>query len=299
MAQFLVDQGTLINSLNNRNQTALVLAAELGHTEAAEVLIKNGADLHIQEKVLIDPKSSNRWRTQCPQSGRTALYVASRGSFQAIVDMLIKAERDNTLRPKSSSDGFSGRSGDQQNNDCCDANDHRCRRESNESIQINQMKKILWNLSRYHLEVNDWKRLAKIWDFTEEQIKGITDSFISIYMIPALIYIYDHEFTFNLDKNRGNMLYLLSDQWTWMLPPDQQCSHWYWAYRSEYLSSYLNDFQLLFMWSNRTSVHWEVELQRPRLSNDVDMASRTAQMPKPCPPTARCSLGHRQEGCGR
>lgn len=34
-----------------RNQTPLVVASELGHIEVAEVLIRNGADLNIQEKV--------------------------------------------------------------------------------------------------------------------------------------------------------------------------------------------------------------------------------------------------------
>jgi hypothetical protein len=34
-----------------RNQTPLVVAAELGHTEVAEVLINYGADLQMQEKV--------------------------------------------------------------------------------------------------------------------------------------------------------------------------------------------------------------------------------------------------------
>ncbi len=36
-----------------RNQTPLVIAAELGRIEVAEVLINYGADLQLQEKVCI------------------------------------------------------------------------------------------------------------------------------------------------------------------------------------------------------------------------------------------------------
>lgn len=54
------------------------ISCEMGFTETAQVLIQNGADFTISEKA----------------SGRTALYIAARGSFPAIVDMLIKADRN-------------------------------------------------------------------------------------------------------------------------------------------------------------------------------------------------------------
>ncbi|XP_054160145.1 ankyrin repeat and death domain-containing protein 1A-like [Oppia nitens] len=165
MTQFLIDKGAQINSLNNRLQTPLVVAAEIGHTEVAEILIKNGADLDVQEK-----------------SGRTALYVASRGSFQAIVDMLIKAEREKFFKLNQKPHQSGNQCNDRLNNcrketfdsdDCTDIDSNHCGHEINHNISLNQFKKILWNLSRNHLEVNDWKRLAKIWDFTEDQMKAI------------------------------------------------------------------------------------------------------------------------------
>ncbi|CAG2117106.1 unnamed protein product [Medioppia subpectinata] len=161
MTQFLIEKGAEIDSLNNRNQTPLVVAAELGHTEVAEVLIRSGADLQVQEK-----------------SGRTALYVASRGSFQAIVDMLIRAEREKILKLKINRDGLrlsqNSRKETFESEDCNDieATNH-CEHEINQNISLNHFKKILWNLSRNHLEMNDWKRLARLWSFTEEQIKAI------------------------------------------------------------------------------------------------------------------------------
>lgn len=102
--------------------------------------------------------------------------MASRGSFQAIVDMLIKAEREKVLRLKRTSDGCL-RNLRKDTTESEEFNDieaiNHCGHDVNDSVQLNQMRKILWNLSRNHLEMNDWKRLARFWDFTEEQIKGI------------------------------------------------------------------------------------------------------------------------------
>ncbi|CAG2183203.1 unnamed protein product, partial [Oppiella nova] len=61
-----------------------------------------------------------------------------------------------------------------ESDDCNDIDSiNHCEHEINQNISLNQFKKILWNLSRNHLEMNDWKRLARFWDFTDEQIKAI------------------------------------------------------------------------------------------------------------------------------
>lgn len=87
--------------------------------------------------------------------------------------MLIKAERNNAFKRRQNRDRLvANHQKETFESDFCNESDENNYRESNHEIQLNQMKKILWNLSRYHLEVNDWKRLARIWDFTEEQIKG-------------------------------------------------------------------------------------------------------------------------------
>ncbi len=90
--------------------------------------------------------------------------------------MLIKAEREKILKLKRKHDGCV-RNERKDTTESEEFNDietmNNCGHEVNENIQLNQMKKILWNLSRNHLEINDWKKLARFWDFTEEQIKGI------------------------------------------------------------------------------------------------------------------------------
>lgn len=52
------------------------IAAEMGHTEICKLLLSAGANIEQRE-----------------QGGRTPLYIAARGSFTAIVDMIIKTAR--------------------------------------------------------------------------------------------------------------------------------------------------------------------------------------------------------------
>jgi uncharacterized protein len=46
----LLDQGALLNEQDNRGRTALMIAAELGHTAAAELLMARGADKTLKDK---------------------------------------------------------------------------------------------------------------------------------------------------------------------------------------------------------------------------------------------------------
>lgn len=57
-------------------QSPIHIAAEMGHTDVCKLLLAAGANIEQRE-----------------QSGKTPLYVAARGSFTAIVDMIIKTAR--------------------------------------------------------------------------------------------------------------------------------------------------------------------------------------------------------------
>ena len=46
----LIDRGALLDEKDNRGRTALMIAAELGHTAAAELLIARGADKSLKDK---------------------------------------------------------------------------------------------------------------------------------------------------------------------------------------------------------------------------------------------------------
>lgn len=52
------------------------IAAEMGYTEICKTLLQAGANIEQRE-----------------QGGKTPLYIAARGSFTAIVDMIIKTAR--------------------------------------------------------------------------------------------------------------------------------------------------------------------------------------------------------------
>lgn len=52
------------------------IAAEMGHVDICKLLLSAGANIEQRE-----------------QGGRTPLYIAARGSFTAIVDMIIKTAR--------------------------------------------------------------------------------------------------------------------------------------------------------------------------------------------------------------
>lgn len=87
--------------------------------------------------------------------------------------MIIKAERERLLRIKTNSnpnDNGTFVSTDLDTQTQSEFN-YECN-GSHEQPDISHMRKLLYYLSKNHLEGQDWKRLARFWDFTEDQIKG-------------------------------------------------------------------------------------------------------------------------------
>lgn len=236
-----------------RQQTPLHMACEMGFTESAQILISHGADFTISEK----------------QSGRTALYIAARGSFPAIVDMLIKADRSRqshsfsmyselsrkssltrnisvdstdthrTYLTSDSSDGVSNQLQHQlsrqqsefsqfeidptQNSNQQQTNQSNSQKSiasgkatSHQSINShsNSFKKQFYNnntkemrdicalVAKHYLDSTDWKKLAKLWLFTDEHIQAI-----------------EHQYTGKTSyKEHGFRMMLI---WLASLPPNQ------------------------------------------------------------------------------
>ncbi len=103
------------------------------------------------------------------QNGKSALYVASRGSFPTIVDMLIKAERDRTNKSCNRNSVISNYTASEDSYDsACNSNLYR----EHEDWNMEQVENLLGSLARNHLEESDWKKLAKYWQFSDDQIKG-------------------------------------------------------------------------------------------------------------------------------
>lgn len=80
--------------------------------------------------------------------------------------MIIKAEREQFFKLESSSN--ENRSIEKQH-----SYDSTTDYDTQDSLRLGHIRKMLYYLSRHHLESNDWKKLARFWNFTEEQIKGL------------------------------------------------------------------------------------------------------------------------------
>uniref|UniRef100_A0A0G2JT24 Ankyrin repeat and death domain containing 1B n=1 Tax=Rattus norvegicus TaxID=10116 RepID=A0A0G2JT24_RAT len=135
-----------VDALDQRQQTPLHVAADLGNVELVETLLKAGCNLKITDK-----------------QGKTALAVAARSHHSLIVDMLIKAERYYAWReehPENIQDS---------------AVSSTLTFKQDHSLETRHVRMLLWNLAYRQLKRKDWQRLARLWSFTEDQIRAIEE----------------------------------------------------------------------------------------------------------------------------
>ncbi|XP_051028330.1 ankyrin repeat and death domain-containing protein 1B isoform X2 [Acomys russatus] len=135
-----------VNSLDERQQTPLHVAADLGNVELAETLLKAGCNLKLADK-----------------QGKTALAVAARSHHSLIVDMIIKAERYSAWREEN----HESIQGSTVNSALTFKQDH--------SPETRHIRMCLWELAYRRLKDKDWQRLARLWSFTEDQIRAIEE----------------------------------------------------------------------------------------------------------------------------
>ncbi|KAG8598601.1 hypothetical protein GDO81_002669 [Engystomops pustulosus] len=145
----LMEAGYDINATNKRRQTPLHLAAELKNTDLVEKLLKANCDLTIADK-----------------QGKTALDAAARSNHTLIADMIIKAERYFKWLKRLTEDFYL---------------DEPVTFKQDHSSNTSQIRSALWNLAYQQLKPEEWKTLAQLWDFSEQQINAIemqwTDKF--------------------------------------------------------------------------------------------------------------------------
>ncbi|XP_041436447.1 ankyrin repeat and death domain-containing protein 1B isoform X2 [Xenopus laevis] len=135
-----------INATNMRQQTPLHLAAEYKNTELVEKLLIAGCDLTIADK-----------------QRKTSLGTAARSNHILIVDMIIKAERYYEWKKRSSDNTEQG----EQEESVTFKQDH--------SSKTRLIRSALWNLAYKHLKLDEWKKMATGWKFTEAQVKAIEE----------------------------------------------------------------------------------------------------------------------------
>lgn len=143
---FLLQAGCNINVTDKRSQTAIHLAAELARVEVVEMLLKAGVDLTLQDR-----------------QGKTALGVAARANEVIIVDMIIKAERFYSWREANSELNESVRS------------EYPLTFKLDQRYVSRQLHSMAWRLAYQFFKEGDWKKLAKHWGFTKEQVSAIEE----------------------------------------------------------------------------------------------------------------------------
>ncbi|XP_054209388.1 ankyrin repeat and death domain-containing protein 1B isoform X9 [Homo sapiens] len=152
--QVLLAQWQDINEMNEKQQTPLHVAADRGNVELVETLLKAGCDLKAVDK-----------------QGKTALAVASRSNHSLVVGMLIKAERYYAWREehhesiRDPSTGFT----------LTFKQDH--------SLETRHIRTLLWDLAYHQLKANEWQRLARSWNFTDDQIRAIEEQWSGEYRL--------------------------------------------------------------------------------------------------------------------
>ncbi|XP_045422380.1 ankyrin repeat and death domain-containing protein 1B [Lemur catta] len=152
-----------IDILNQRQQTPLHIAADLGNVELVEALLKAGCDLKVVDKSLATTILLSSVSANLTTQGKTALAVASRSNHSLVVDMLIKADgyyawrEEHRESVRDPSTGFT----------LTFKQDH--------SLETRHMRTLLWNLAYRQLKANQWQRLARSWNFTDNQIRAIEE----------------------------------------------------------------------------------------------------------------------------
>ncbi|XP_039505808.1 ankyrin repeat and death domain-containing protein 1B isoform X2 [Pimephales promelas] len=146
----LLEAGCDPNITDHMGQTALHIAAEMGKVDVVEMILKAEVDLEIQDR-----------------QNKTVLGVAARGNMVIIVDMIIKAERY-----------FRWKCNYQMNNtDAIESlhNESPLTFKLDHSPDTNPLRDMIWELAYKHLKRNDWKKLAELWEFTEDQVAAIEE----------------------------------------------------------------------------------------------------------------------------
>ncbi|ENN72374.1 hypothetical protein YQE_11009, partial [Dendroctonus ponderosae] len=119
----------------------------MGHTEICKLLLAAGADIEQRE-----------------QGGRTPLYIAARGSFTAIVDMIIKTARLDYPGTEENGDNKKEGSGLKPK---LSRRWRSTSKDEGRAKEYERLKEILYKLAYKHLGHGEWKRLAHHWAYKE------------------------------------------------------------------------------------------------------------------------------------
>ncbi|XP_048418967.1 ankyrin repeat and death domain-containing protein 1A isoform X1 [Stegostoma tigrinum] len=129
---------------DQRQQTALHIAAENGRHVIADMILIAGVNLKLVDK-----------------QGKTSLEIAARGNHINLVDMIIKADR------------FYKWEKDHPNIDSESFVEMHVTFRQDRRPETQHIRSVIWRLATKYLKPNEWKKLAHFWKFTEAHIKAI------------------------------------------------------------------------------------------------------------------------------
>ncbi|XP_047586217.1 ankyrin repeat and death domain-containing protein 1B isoform X5 [Lutra lutra] len=178
-SKVLLAAGSDVNIPNKHNITALEMATQNGHTSLVSCLLGENVDLHQNT----EPKDSplhlavinnhisvvnSLIRAQhdvdtLNQRRQTPLHVAADLGNVELVETLLKAGCDlkivdkhgENIRDPSTSFTLTFKQ------------DH--------SLETRHIRSLLWKLAYQQLKANEWQRLARSWNFTDDQIRAIEE----------------------------------------------------------------------------------------------------------------------------
>ncbi|KAM9253823.1 ankyrin repeat and death domain-containing protein 1B [Dugong dugon] len=208
--QVLLTQWQEINETNENGETPFLLTVEGGHEECCKVLLAAGSDINIPNKLnvnafqiatrnghgslvnfLLGENVHLHQKVESPlhlavinnhitvvhsllsaqhdidilnQRQQTPLRVAAEIGNVEVVETLLKAgcdlkivdtEHHETIKDSSTSSTLSFKQ------------DH--------SLETRHIHACLWNLAYHQLKANEWQRLARLWNFTDDQIRAIEE----------------------------------------------------------------------------------------------------------------------------
>ncbi|XP_074138405.1 ankyrin repeat and death domain-containing protein 1B isoform X7 [Sminthopsis crassicaudata] len=179
VVEMLITQGQEINEPNEDGETPFFLAAAGGHKECSKLLLDAGSDVNIPNNNKI-----------------TALQIATQNGHVPLVTFLLsenivldqKAEQDSPLHLAVVNNHVTVVDtllGAKHNIDALNQElkgssydspiDSALTFKQDHSLETKQIRSCLWKLAYHQLKAQDWRKLARSWEFSDAQIKAIEE----------------------------------------------------------------------------------------------------------------------------
>ncbi|XP_027257488.1 ankyrin repeat and death domain-containing protein 1B isoform X3 [Cricetulus griseus] len=179
-SRVLLEGGSDVNIPNKLNVSALQTATRNGHTSLVNFLLSENADLQRQKEpkesplhlavinnhpTVVNSLLSARHDVDIlDQRQQTPLHVAADLGNVELVETLLKAGCDLKITDKEHRESIQDSAG---SSPLTFKQDH--------SLETRHIRTLLWNLAYQQFKEKDWQRLARLWSFTEDQIRAIEE----------------------------------------------------------------------------------------------------------------------------